>query len=466
MCSGHQTGITILERRGEEYRPVAAVKGFEAALTIDGTQKGVHDSTLGTRRMLPDWYPEFFKGKALNRSLVWNDLDGDGMVQEKEVAWSPSDMPRFSSGFWGDAIGPDMELYTGSQDGTVYRLDPEFTAEGLPRYSFKRCHPFIRDTGGVSSLFATDSGKLYVTKRTSPPGRRGGDQTIAEKAMTCYDRDGRELWSLAGPRDLDPKTIYGEVNAQFSYPELGSGVATWVWWFNNRAYLLSDDGLYLGGFLKPGIGPEKASNEASNYAAQGPDGRLYLINGNDSGHHFMEIKGLETARRFEQKLTITPADAAAATRALESDLEPVKEKAPIWVRHVKTAPRMDGSLDRWDLEEEGAPLISPNDRPGRGGRIALKTDGKNLYIAARIKDETPMVNNGSNWQTPFITGDVLDLMLATDPTADPDRRAPVAGDLRLLFTELRGEPLAVLHRPVAPGAKDPVRLRSATIDYL
>jgi hypothetical protein len=43
-------------------------------------------------------------------------------------------------------------------------------------------------------------------------------------------------------------------------------------------------------------------------------------------------------------------------------------------------------------------------------------------------------------------------MLAANPEADPQRRSPVAGDLRLLVTQVDGKPRAVLYEPVSPGA--------------
>jgi len=51
----------------------------------------------------------------------------------------------------------------------------------------------------------------------------------------------------------------------------------------------------------------------------------------------------------------------------------------------------------------------------------------------------------------FKTGAAVDLQIATDPQAPADRKAPVAGDKRLLMTELNGKPIAVLYNAVVPG---------------
>lgn len=54
---------------------------------------------------------------------------------------------------------------------------------------------------------------------------------------------------------------------------------------------------------------------------------------------------------------------------------------------------------------------------------------------------------------PFKTGGALDLMLGTDPASKADRKTPVAGDLRLLVTVIKGKPYALLYRAVVAGTK-------------
>jgi hypothetical protein len=53
----------------------------------------------------------------------------------------------------------------------------------------------------------------------------------------------------------------------------------------------------------------------------------------------------------------------------------------------------------------------------------------------------------------FATGGALDLMLGTDPAADPRREAPAAGDVRLVVTRVGGRARAMLYRPKAPGGR-------------
>ncbi len=474
--------LVILERRGDEYRAVAGVSRHEYATTIDGTSKSVWDSDLG-RHFLPDWYPEFFKGQAGNNH-IWNDLNGDGIMQANEMFWDntlrrgdafqPGRMGEFGPS-WGVGFGPDFEIYlTAFCRGVmqVYRLDPEFTEDGLPRYSFDRARPIIHhDTSKqrieVENLYASNSGKLFVTYHEDDRFRQD-----FENGIVCYDRDGNELWAIAHSRDRDfdslSESLWGYPNAEFRYPDLGSGVVTWEWRRRRgRVYLLSDDGLYLGALLDNHGDMDSSyrqvtSNEISKYAFQKPDGRLYLVNGANSAHHILEIQGLETAKRFEMPLIITKQDAIAAAQALEMEATFEAGQPVILVERTDAAPPMDGTLTGWDLEAEGVRLRS--DHSSRGGQFALKTDGMNLFFAARILDETPMVNNGESWLMPFMSGDCVDLMLAINPEADPGRRSAAPGDLRLLFTELRGEPMAVLYRQSVPGTTNPVQMMATYID--
>jgi len=458
-------GVRILRRKGEEYRPVAAIQGFEAyGGSIDGTDKAVWDSDLLTHH-LPGWYPEFFKGQQGNNH-IWNDSNGDGEVQEPEIVFDKSLRrgDRYQPGRFGElstswcvGVGDDFSVYMRGfcRDASViYRFDPVFGPDGLPKYSFDRAKPIVvkqpPDEMGLDNIYMSASDRLYLTYPNNIPR-----EIISKNAIVCRDRDGEELWSIAGPRDNGPKSLYGYPCAGFDYPGLGRGVATWVWWHNCRVYLLGEDGLYIGGFLNntdSATGPEyvRPGAEVSCFAHQLADGRFLIVNGYGSAHHIFELKGLDTAKRFEKTFTVTSEAVAAAQKRL-------KETTSIPVRNQ---PAIIAGCNRGTSSAELVTLR----KTGRGAKISLQTDGTNLLVSADVRDETPMANDGSNWQTPFITGDCVDIQLGTDSAAEPVRRAPVPGDVRLVLTELRGEPLAVLYSPVVPGDKNPVQFLATMID--
>jgi hypothetical protein len=77
--------------------------------------------------------------------------------------------------------------------------------------------------------------------------------------------------------------------------------------------------------------------------------------------------------------------------------------------------------------------------------MALAYDEQTLYAAFEVADASPMRNQGGDSSLLFKTGDACDVMRATDPAADPQRKGPAPGDLRLLFSVLQGKPVCVLY---------------------
>ena len=111
--------------------------------------------------------------------------------------------------------------------------------------------------------------------------------------------------------------------------------------------------------------------------------------------------------------------------------------------------RSTADLGDWSLSA-GVAMDGGN---GRAAEVALGRDAQKLYLAYQVHERRPMQNGGADWQTLFATGDCVDLMLATDLKADPNRRSAAPGDLRLLFTLFQGRPVAVLYRPVVPAPR-------------
>ena len=103
---------------------------------------------------------------------------------------------------------------------------------------------------------------------------------------------------------------------------------------------------------------------------------------------------------------------------------------------------------------------------GRSVQAALGRDADHLYLAYRVHGRKAMQNGGTDWRTLFATGDCVDLMLATDSHADPNRRAAAAGDLRLLLSLFQGQAIAVLYRPVVPGTATPAAIGTIRVDQI
>jgi hypothetical protein len=60
----------------------------------------------------------------------------------------------------------------------------------------------------------------------------------------------------------------------------------------------------------------------------------------------------------------------------------------------------------------------------------------------------------------FSTGDTVDFQVGVNPDADPQRRAPVPGDKRLMIAPYEGRPIAVLYEHRKPGGTNPIEFTS------
>jgi hypothetical protein len=109
------------------------------------------------------------------------------------------------------------------------------------------------------------------------------------------------------------------------------------------------------------------------------------------------------------------------------------------------------------------------DRPDLA-KAAIAVAGNRLYAAFRTNEPNLLANSGAVANAPFKTGGALDLMIGTNPNADPKRQSPVPGDLRLLVYLVDGQPRAMLYRAVVPGTKNPVPFsspwRTITLDQV
>ncbi|HEX4139338.1 MAG TPA: hypothetical protein VHY09_03255, partial [Candidatus Methylacidiphilales bacterium] len=74
----------ILERKGDVYRPVAALGGIFTGFGNDGTEVVDWDSLL--YHPYKGFFPDCFKGHV-GDNFVWADTNGDNLVQPEEMQW-------------------------------------------------------------------------------------------------------------------------------------------------------------------------------------------------------------------------------------------------------------------------------------------------------------------------------------------------------------------------------------------
>ena len=165
----------------------------------------------------------------------------------------------------------------------------------------------------------------------------------------------------------------------------------------------------------------------------------------DQACNIIRIEGLNSIRRFSaakinvSQATLVKADQDNTQRALAA----AKPKEPFVIAPVQKDAK--GQVD-WKqtkalrIENEGQPVTAEF-------RAAYDADA--LYVSYTVHDPTPWKNSGNEFRLLFKTGDCVDIQLS--PSGNKTDKA-VAGDLRVIMANFQGQPVAVLMKPIAPGA--------------
>jgi len=200
---------------------------------------------------------------------------------------------------------------------------------------------------------------------------------------------------------------------------------------------------------------------------QTSDGQVYL---DDGGHtSLVRVDGLNSVQRLPvSTVTVTTADLQKAANyfkereATRQDVTGSKSFA-VGVRGGPP-PALDqvvamlnkGSWATIDSRTLSVGWGSKQD----GVEAAITVVADRLVAAYRTSDPKLLVNSGGVTNGPFKSGGALDLMIGTDPSANPKRLLPVAGDIRLLVYQVQGKTRATLFRAVVPGTANPVPFTS------
>ena len=463
--------MVFLQHKGDSWVPAAALGCVHRWSTDDGTGRKIWDSDLYSH-MIKGMYPDCFRGHV-GDNYAWCDKNGDGLVQTEEMVWTktifrgdtyqPGQQMEFGIG-WGEVPTPDWIVPFGGEckvagggNRVLFTVKPRgWAASGAPIFDMSDSKMFATSSD-QESLYGDTKGHIFST----------GSEGDKPDPITCYDAvTGKRLWRVAGTAKQGAKDVrFTNVNGEYDIPGLGHMVCGWQWHGNWRPYIVTTDGLYVGSPQEDGkLGPAGMWDESFRYFFQMPDGTPLMINGANDAQHLLKIKGLEKGGRFASSLTITAADAQIAAKSTPDAVaaEPIEVQTPLAMTWLDKASEIDGSLSDWEMGR-GAVIDAGQ---GRKATVSMGRDATTLYLAYHVNEDKPLRNQGANWQTLFLTGDCVDLMLATDPNADPHRGSAVAGDLRLLMGEFQNKPIAVLYRPVVPGTKQKVQLMAAQIDRI
>ena len=436
---------------------------------------------------------DYWQNQAM---FVWSDTNADGKIQPEEVAFQ-----KKSTG--GVTVMGDLSFVISRVDGATMQYSPIAVNGGIPSYDLTAGKELAKDVQG--------------------PASSGGDQALA-------NANGWTVMSL-GPKPFSPYSVSGVKDGKpmWSYPDLWPGLhasheaptpqysgeiigttrllggfitpagdAGPIWTINGNMgdnYMFTTDGLFVGQLFqdsrmgKPWAMPKGIRNMLMNEITcsdenfwpsitQTGDGKVYLCDGGRSS--IIRVDGLDTIKRFpNMPLTVTVEDMKKAQAfVLEQEVERQQNvgKTVLQVA-IRQAPiTVDGLLDDWkgadwaSIDKRGvAANFNSNSKPyDIKGTVAVV--GDKLYAAFGTADANLLNNTGEMPTAIFKTGGALDLMIGTNPKANPARTEPVAGDIRVLVTIVKNKPVAMLYRAVVPGTTDPEKFsspwRTITIDQV
>ncbi|HRR82788.1 MAG TPA: FlgD immunoglobulin-like domain containing protein [Planctomycetota bacterium] len=421
--------------------PAAFVEAFDAAYP---TRKGKHAD----------------KGPG----VLWVDSNGDGLCQADEFDFS-TESDHFAGAYWGHRLHDLTIRVPATVRGrrVLVTLEPQgFLPSGAPKYP--------KLNAACAAAKPVDLGGNEIETAVDRFGRVVAN---SDPEMKCFAPDGRTLWAYPNRWT----NVHGSHNAPL--PETGVmqgalyflGMARFddqadVFVMNGnhgRFFALTSDGFYLDEMFKDvrmgaAIDAYLIGGECFGgfFGRAAPDGTFYLQSGH-TDYRLFRLHGLAEARRSQGTVTVAPEQAIAAAnnqvRTAASAAAGVREAAGPF---RSTPPTIDGNDGDWPR--------SPAVRWDKSGKFPVTAriawDARCLYLFYHVQDPSPWVNEGKDWTALFKTGDSVDLQLGADPKADPTRRGPVPGDLRLLLAPFQGKPVAVLYRHRAPGAADPVTFTS------
>lgn len=377
-------------------------------------------------------------------AYLWQDANNDQTVQAEELTASPTG--RGETAFnWIDA-----DLNAWSDSGFMFK-PVRFEADGRPVYDFaQRVEvPFKGNNSNGTSLTYDDSdGAVY----TLNPGREPG--------FARWTRDGKLVWGYGGVIDwnkalslpmVTPGKLWG-----LTMPLGVAGDFTGAATYFGPYHIFTRDGIYVGMVMRDGrsggLGPDITASEVVTGQLVKPDGmnRIFLLAGDQDGR-VTEILGLDTVKRLPGgTYTHSEENAKLAAKAL-ADYEQAKAKAQR-LEIVRGRPALDLAKG-----------VTKTVDAARAFTARAAYDDKNLYVAFDVTSPAELVNEITDPRIIFKGGNLLDIQLATDASADPRRKTPVPGDVRILVTRQKGKPFAVIYRPKVKAFQgQPIVLTSPT----
>jgi hypothetical protein len=221
------------------------------------------------------------------------------------------------------------------------------------------------------------------------------------------------------------------------------------------ANILTTDGVYVAqifrdGRLGGGVGPDTLCSETIIGQLVKPDGlnRYFFLGGAADGR-VTEVLGLDTVKRLPD----------AEYNHTEESVALVKKAQADYQQELAKSQRL--TITRGLASLKTAKPVQKYVDTGRSFTVAAAYDEKNYYVAFDVTTPSELVNDISDSQVIFKGGNLLDIQIAADVSANPKRKEPAPGDVRLLVTRQQTKPVVVVYRPKVKGfSGQPIVLKS------
>ncbi len=421
---------------------------------------------------------------------LWIDENGDGLVDEEEMRFFRGNERESELGgmrLWGrgwqTAYDAELNFYFSgvSEDGKrlqLWRLPLKgWNKVGAPLYDVREAKKIVE--------------MPWVPVDSFSWANREGKVLLGENPMMMFDPEGKLLWTYPNPwpgvhgshtalkakrgRVIGPLFVCGSV-------EVGNGVGEVFALRGNlgETYLMSIDGLFIATLFQdcrgaPDALPDEPRRGMSikdctaggepfngNFFQSPSDGNYYLegpVGSCREASLVAKVVGLDKVYRLPtQKITFSKEAYVEAEKLFKERTKQEAQRKTIAIARAKEQIENVPNYDFFDWTDRRVANWS-YDAHHSVWRATWTYDDKNLYIAFQgVADDTPMINNGQDWELLFKTGDALLMELRTVPNNDSQEVIP--GDIRLLFSVFQGQPIAVLYNYKVPGTTQPRRFSS------
>lgn len=468
--NGDDTLLFSSDRTGSVYCLVCREGEWRIASAVGVVQKQNHGEVEA------NWLHPFLAGRV-GEAFVWTDANGDAIVQPEELVFGgprAADKPIALRGcYWG--VLPDTEgtiAYIAATNDALVKLPiVGYAANGAPRYDMAQAKivPLTNASAqpalnNVHHIIGGSDGRVYLN----------------QNPITAVDKHGTVIGTYPSPVG----SVHGSHNALSARPgyligpntilgaaDFGGEIGE-VFALNGNLgenYLLTADGMWIqalfkdtrGMFEQPGKAQRGMPMDAITAGGESfggnfvriANGKTYLLIGTTDAR-ILEVTGLESIRRLAGSFTYTKEHYAEVQSLARNKAAQSTQAKEAGVPRAATEPTIDGTANDWpELLVDDAKILEVRESPQkRFGRVAMRYDDRNLYVAWRVMGPSSLRNAGQDERQLFKTGECVDLMIGPKSSVNGE------GNLRLLISKLGGEVVAVAYRQIVAGTPETERI--------